>query len=289
MKRLSMDFSKYLLYFALSFFAVGLTGCSNDDDVQTVTPEPDEATGTINADDQTLSNNTINVESVVVGQDSWLVARNMGSETDAEIVSDPVFLEEGTHTDVELPLTEDANITGAAEGDQIVIMLHEDTGTPGSFDYTGTAGTDDLITTSSGQNVSETITVMAPSLNAEDNQAVTENNEVTFTSVNTASNGWIVLYGQNEDGSINENDIIGRRYVEAGTQENFTVPFNEGYVHTPGSTVYPRLHMDDPADQEFSFTADGDEDLPETYGFDTTTGEGRFVGNNSETGGFTVQ
>lgn len=288
MKRLNAIFPNYLLYFALTFFAVGVTSCSNDDDVDDIITEPD-ATGTITVNDQTLSNNTITVESVTVGQDSWIVARNVGDETDAAIVSDPIFLEEGTHTNVQLPLTSAADITGAAEGDQIVIMLHEDTGTPGTFDYTGTAGTDDLITTTSGQVVSETVTVTGPSLNAEDNQAVTENNEVTFTSVNTASDGWIVLYGQNEDGSINEDDIIGRQFVEAGTHENLTVAFDEGFVHTPGQTVFPRLHLDDPADQEFTFTADGSEDLPETFGFDTTTGEGRFVGNTSETGGFTVQ
>lgn len=71
--------------------------------------------------------------------------------------------------------------------------------------------------------------------------------------------------------------------------KNYTVPFDEGYVHTPGSSVYPRLYMDDPADQEFTYTAGGTEDLPQTYGFDETTGEGRFVGNTSTTGGFTVQ
>lgn len=65
----------------------------------------------------------------------------------------------------------------------------QDTGAQGTFDFTGTAGTDDPITTTAGQNVMETITVTAPSLNAEDNQAITENNEVTFSSVNTASNG----------------------------------------------------------------------------------------------------
>lgn len=289
MKRLSIDFSKYLLYFALTFFAVGLTSCSNDDDVDDVIPQPDRATGSITVNDQTLSNNTINIESVTVGQDSWLVARNVGSENQAGVVSDTVFLEEGTHTNVQLELTSDANITGGEEGDQIVIMLHEDTGTAGTFNYTGTAGNDDPITTTTGQNVSETITVTGPSITAEDNQAVTENNEVTFTSVNTASDGWIVLYGQNEDGSINENDIIGSGFVEAGNHENFTVAFNEGYVHTPGSTIFPRLHMDDPADQTFTFTIDGDEDLPAVYGYDATTGQGRFIWNTSESGGFTIQ
>lgn len=289
MKRLSNDFTKYLLYFTLTFFAVGLTSCSNDDDADDVDPQPDEATGSITADDQTLSNNTINITSITVGQDSWVVARNAGSENQAAVVSDTVFLDEGTHTNVKLELTNAANITGGAEGDQIVIMLHEDTGTAGSYNYTGTAGNDDPITTSTGQNVSETITVTGPSITAEDNQEVTENNEVTFTSVNTASNGWIVLYGQNEDGSINEDEIIGSRYVEAGNNENFTVAFNEGYVPTPGSTIFPRLHLDDPADEEFTFTMDGEEDLPEVYGYDETTGEGNFVWNTSESGGFTLQ
>lgn len=291
MRTLSNSFTKYLMYFVLSIFAVGFTSCSNDDDIDDVIIDPDpDPTGSITAEDQTISQNTIVVQSVTVGQDSWLVARNAGEEGETGIVSEAVFLEgPDTHTNVELTLTSDANLSGEEGGDDIVLMLHRDAGTAGTFEYDATTDPDTPIRDGTGANVSETITIMGPSLMAEDNQVVTENNEVTFSSVNTAGNGWIALYGTNEDGTINEDVILGRRYVEAGTWENFTVPFDDPDFDYSGFTIFPRLYHDDPADQEFTFTPGGTEDLPETYRFDATTGDAMFVGNTSATGAFTIQ
>lgn len=291
MKSLSNDLARYFLYFAFSFMAVGLASCSSDDDVRPPVTTPDP-TGSITAGDHTLSGNRIVVESVTVGQDSWLVARRAGSETEPGIVSEAVFLEQGTHTNVELPLLNTANLSG---DDDFVLMLHVDDqtlGTRGTFDYDGTSGIDNPIRTAAGANVSQTINVTGPSLSAADNQMVTEDNEVTFENVHVGRDGWIVLYGQNEDGTMNEEDVIGSAFVEAGSYEDYLVAFNEGYVHQPGSTVFPRLHLDDPADGVFSYTIGGTEDLPETYGWDATTGTGMHVQNTSTTnttGGFTLQ
>lgn len=286
MKPLNNNFRKFLMHFAIVLFAIGFTSCSNDDDDVRMDLQP---TGTLTVQDQTISQNMITIESVTVGQDSWIVVRNAGQEGSAAIVSEPVFLEEGTHQNVRIPLTNTANLTGNEDGDDLVVMLHADTGTLGTFDYTGQNNNDRIITTTSGANVAETINVRGPRLEADDDQMVTENNEVTFSTVSTGNNGWIILYGQNEDGTINENEIIGRRFVEAGDYTDFTVPFDEGYSYIPGSTIFPRLYMDDPADEEFTFVQGGDEDLPELYGFDEATGQGMFVGNTSTTGGFTIQ
>lgn len=286
MKKLSNINSKILFYLSLVIMVGGFSGCSNDDDVGDVLPEP---TATITVQDQAISQNQIIIESVTVGQDSWIVVRNVGEEGSADIVSEPVFLETGTHTNVEVPLTNEANLAGNAEGDELVVMIHEDTGTRGTFDFNAQTGSDRAIRNSAGTNIAETITVRGSSLMAADNQAVTENNEVTFSSVNMVNNGWVALYGQNEDGTMNEDDLIGLQYVEAGEYENLLVPFNEGYVFQSGSTVYPRIYQDDPADQDFTFVQGGNEDLPEIYGFDATTGEGRFIGNTSTSGGFTLQ
>lgn len=276
--------SRILLYLSLVILTGGFTGCSDDDDIGDVTPQP---TATITVQDQSISQNQVIIQNITVGQDSWIVIRNSGQENSSNIVSEPVFIEAGTHTNVVVPLTDEANLEGNAEGDELVVMVHADTGTRGTYDYNAQSGTDSPITTSSGAALAETITVRGSSLTAADDQIVTENNEVTFTSVNMVSDGWIALYGQNEDGTINEDDLIGLKYVEAGEYENLLVPFNEGYVFQPGTTVYPRIYLDDPADQEFTFVEGGDEDLPETYGF-TTTGQGRFIGNTSTSGGFTL-
>lgn len=285
MKKVRNMHSRILFYLSMVILIGGFTGCSDDDDAGDVTPQP---TATLTVQDQSISQNMVVIESVTVGQSSWVVIRNAGEENAADIVSEPVLLPAGTHTDVEIPLTSTANLQGNEEGDELVVMIHADTGTRGTWDYNAQTGTDSPIKNSSGANIAETITVRGSSLSAADDQVVTANNEVTFSSVNMVRNGWIVLYGQNDDGTINEDEIIGMQYVEAGEHENFLVPFNEGYVFQPGTTVYPRIYMDDPDDEEFTFVEDGDEDLPETYGFDTA-GQGRFIGNTSTSGGFTLQ
>jgi len=262
----------------------GFTGCSNDDDSGDITPQP---TATITVEDQSISQNQVIIQNITVGQDSWIVIRNSGEENSSNIVSEPVFIEAGSHTNVVVPLTNTANLAGNAEGDELVVMVHADTGTTGTYDYNAQSGTDSPVNNSGGAALAETITVRGSSLMAADDQIVTENNEVTFTSVNMVNNGWIALYGQKEDGTINEDDLIGIQYIEAGEYENFLVPFNEGYVFQPGTSVYPRIYLDDPADQNFTFVEGGDEDLPETYGFNTS-GQGRFIGNTSTSGGFTL-
>ncbi|HSI70935.1 MAG TPA: hypothetical protein VK941_11925 [Gillisia sp.] len=290
MRTLSNNYTKYLMYFVFSIFAVGFTSCSNDDDIDDVIIDPDpDPSGSITVNDQTISGNTLIVQSVTVGQDSWLVVRNAGAETEAGIVSQAVRVTEGTHSNVELPLLNTATLTGEEAGDDLVVMLHVDAGTSGTFEYDTATGPDAPIENAAGNPVAETVTVMGPGLWAEDNQVVTENNEVTFSNVNTGANGWIALYGENEDGTINEDVILGSQYIEAGEHENFTVAFTDPDFDYSGYTIYPRLHHEDPVDGEFTFTTDGTEDLPETYRFDTTTGEGSYVWNTSTTGAFTIQ
>lgn len=294
MKRLNAIFPNYLLYFALTFFAVGVTSCSNDDDVDDIITEPDP-TGSITLGDQTLSGNTLIIENVTVGQDSWLVVRNAGEGTSTDYIADPMFLEAGSYDDVEIELNENANLTGDEAGDDIEVSLHVDDqnrGTPGTFDYDGQSGIDAPITSTTGEAVMENVNVRAPGLNIDDDQVVTENNEVTFNSVNLARDGWIVLYASNEDGTIDLTEIVGSRFVEAGEYTDLTVAFDDPDADFSGQTIHVRLHNDDPADQQFTFGSSGEtEDLPEVYGFNTTTGEPQFVTNSAVTntfGAFTV-
>lgn len=268
---------------------VSLASCSDDDDA-VVNPEPDNPTGSITVGDQTLSGNTLVLEDVTVDQDSWVVVRNSGTQ---DLAADPVLVRDNEDGEVRIQLNEDANLTGDADGDDFDIYLYADNpnqGTLGTYDE----GLDQPVNDATGAEVTGTVTANAPSLYADDNQTVTEEGDVTFSTVNTgATGGYIGLYGQNEDGTPNYDEMVGTsEYIEPGAQTNVTARFNEGFNYEAGQTYYPRLYTDDPSDQQFTYTTSGGtEDLPEIYGFDTTTGEGRFVGNNAETttpGGFTV-
>lgn len=287
MKNATIDFKKFAVYFGILFLTFGLTGCSDDDDG--VMEERDPATGTITAGDQVISGNTLIVENVTVGQDSWLVARNAGGENAADIVSEPVFLEEGSHDNVELPLLNTANLTGDIEGDDFVLMLHEDNpdaGVQGQFDFSTMTGEDRPITdATTGQNVRADVTTTSPTFEVED-QAVVDNT-VTFSSVTTGpTGGWITLYNQNEDGTQSD-EIIGTTYVEAGDTSPQTVTFREGFNYIPGQTIYANLHADNPADQQFTFEEDAETDAREVYGFTANTTEARNV-DPTNGAGFTI-
>lgn len=286
MRSLSNDFTKYLMYFVLSFFAVGLTSCSNDDDVDDVTPD-NNFTGTITASDQTLSGNTLIIEDVTVGQDSWVIVRNADDQT---MAADPYLIRDNEDGEVRIELNDSANLTGNVDGDDFIVSLYSDNpnqGTMGTYDE----GVDQPIRDANNADVTQTVNTTAPSLMADDDQMVSETGDVTFTNVNTGSTGgWIALYGENEDGTINEDEMIGvSEYIAAGPNENVTARFNEGYQYQEGQNIYPRLFVDDPNDMEFTYTSsEGTEDLPETYGYDPTTQQANPVWNSSETGSFTL-
>ena len=144
------------MYLAIFFAVFSLASCSDDDDgVIQIDP-----TAVLMVDDeQTLTaNNTFTVQTVTVGQDSWLVAVNSGDENTDNFISDPVMVEEGTHTDVEVTLDADA-VSDDGSGQEIVLKLYADNpteGTLGEWDEF-----DEPILDDNDVLVTETITVFA--------------------------------------------------------------------------------------------------------------------------------
>lgn len=288
MKNVMKNFKNYSVYLGILFLSLSLNSCSDDDDG--VIEETDPATGTIVASDQTLSGNTLIIEDVTVGQDSWVVVRN---SDDQQMAAEPYLVEEDEDGEVRIELNDNANLTGNADGDDFDVYLYSDNptqGTQGTYDE----GVDQPIRDNTNADVRQTVNTTAPSLYADDEQMVTEEGDVTFSTVNTGSTGgYIGLYAQNEDGTPNYDEMVGTsEYIAPGEQTDVTARFMEGYGYEAGQTYYPRLYTDNPNDQQFTYTSSaGTEDLPETYGYDATTGSGRYVGNSANTttpGGFTV-
>ncbi|MDT0650681.1 DUF7282 domain-containing protein [Autumnicola edwardsiae] len=284
-----MNFEKYAKYFFAFTLFVGLASCDDDDDLNDTELFPD-ATGTISASDQTLSGNTLILEDVTVGQDTWVVVTN---SDDQQMAAEPYLIEDDEDGEVRIELNEDANLTGNAEGDDFDVSLYADNpneGTMGMYDE----GIDDPVRDNMDMEVTQTVNTTAPGILGDDDQMVTDEGDVAFNNVNTGpTGGYVGLYGTNEDGTPNYDEMIGMSdYIQPGEQTNVTARFNEGYNYTTGETYYPRLYLDDPADQQFTYTASGGtEDMAEIYGYDSTTGTGSFVGNTANTttpGGFTV-
>jgi len=106
-------------------------------------------TGEFTANDQTLTNGNVVVESVTVGQPSWVVIHRdngAGSFEAPGIISEPVALDAGTSTDVEISFADGETV---ADGETIWIMLHNDNGVVGSYEFDGANGLDNPITFSS--------------------------------------------------------------------------------------------------------------------------------------------
>ena len=121
MKNAMNNFKEYSLYVGIFFMMLGFTSCSEDDDGVI-----DEPTGTIAVDDeQTLSGNTLTVQTVTVGQESWLAAVDGSDASSNNFIAGPVRLNEGTNTDVELTFNENA-ITDDGSGQQITLKLYSD-------------------------------------------------------------------------------------------------------------------------------------------------------------------
>ena len=101
-----------------------------------------DITGILEVSDQVIVDNQINIPSIDMAQDGWVVVHadngNAGPQV-PEIISEPVYLEEGLHTDVTVTFQESANVS---VGDTVWVMLHNDSGIKGDYEFDGANGLD---------------------------------------------------------------------------------------------------------------------------------------------------
>ena len=203
--------------------------------------------GSFTANNQVTSQDMITVESITVGQPSWVVIHRdngAGSFVAPGIISDPVALDAGTTTDVQISMADGESLT---DGETLWIMLHNDNGTVGAYEFDGTSGFDAPITFSS-------IDITAPSVTVAD-QAVSGSNTVTIGEVVTGVDGWIVIH--EDDGSGKPGPVIGQAMVQAGTNADVVVDLGDA-SKTAGDMLYPMLHIESPADGVYGFPDNGD-------------------------------
>ncbi|WP_051286261.1 DUF7282 domain-containing protein [Salinimicrobium terrae] len=93
--------------------------------------------------DQALIDNSITVQNVNLDMDGWVVIHASNEAGDGpmvpEIISEPEYVEAGSNSDVVVTFSEDANVSA---GDTVWVMLHEDTGTEGVYEFDGSNGLD---------------------------------------------------------------------------------------------------------------------------------------------------
>lgn len=154
MKNVESKIKNYPVYLAIFFLAFSLVACSDDDDDGIVDIDP---TGFFEVEEeQELTGNTITLERITVGQDSWLVAVLPSNVNTNNFIAGPVMLEEGPNNDVELTFDEGV-IEDDGTGQQVVLKLYAENmngGTSGEWDET-----DEPVTAENNIPVTETIVV----------------------------------------------------------------------------------------------------------------------------------
>lgn len=242
MKKVLLNLQHYSAYLAVFFLAFSLNSCSDDDDGIL---EPFEPTGVFEVEQQQIMvGNTLTLESITVEQDSWLVALPLDGISTFNFISDPVMLQEGINTDVQLTLDENA----VENGDQIVLKIFGDdpnNGTMGEFDE---ADRDDPIA------VTETITVFTEDSNEaafsnfdEDNDGFLDRTETMNTFINDFD-AWDI----DDDGFLDEDEFFDTTFSITDANDDDFVDEDEfglGFDSTFNSFI---------ADDFSTFDADAD-------------------------------
>ena len=124
------------LFLGALFLTLSFSSCSDDDDHETLIPVR-RPTGSFDIEEmQIMTGNTIRLENITVGQNSWLVAVNSGEEETNNFIAGPLMLQEGQHSNIQLTFEEGA-ITEGDTGHLVILKLYEDArnrGASGAWD-----------------------------------------------------------------------------------------------------------------------------------------------------------
>jgi hypothetical protein len=234
----------------------------------TVSVEP---TNMVVANDQDLVNGIVNVGSVTLDRDGWVVVHASNEAGDGpmvpDIISEPVYLEAGTYMNVGVPLTDEANVEA---GDVLWIMLHEDTGADGEYEFDGNNGLD--LPIMDGDNIVMTsITIndvtmadMSGTITVTDQPLV--DNTITVENVFLDMDGWVVVHASNEegDGPMVPEIISEPVYLQAGDNSSVEITFTDDANVAAGDTVWVMLHDDSGVEGVYEFDGMNGLDMPIT-------------------------
>lgn len=227
------------------------------------------AVSSFTANDQDLVNGVVYVESITMEQDGYVVIHASNEAGDGpmvpEIISEPVYLEAGTYSNVGVPLTDDANVEA---GDTLWVMLHEDTGAEGEYEFDGSNGLD--LPIMDGDNVvvsaitinNVTTAAMSGVLTVNDQALV--DNTITIENINIDMDGWVVVHASNAagDGPMVPDIISVPVYLEAGDNADVEITFTEAADVEAGDVVWVMLHNDTGVEGVYEFNGLNGLDLP---------------------------
>jgi hypothetical protein len=233
--------SKLLKIAMAAVITFSFASCSDDDDDNTTTNTPATEVATLSVSSQVISQNTVMVEMIDIPADGWIVIHaDNGSNGPVvpAIISEPTFVSAGANQNIVVSFSSDATLS---DGDQVWVMLHEDTGMEMQYEFDGNNNLDPPFI-ASGAPVMIPITISSASINSPD--MAVSNNTVVLPSVTAAADGWLVIHNDDGMGGIVLPGIIGKVLVSKGVNTNVTVQLDAGVNIMPGQKLFPMLHLD---------------------------------------------
>lgn len=259
--------SKLLKFGLATILAFSFTACNEDEDDMEPTPEP--AVATLDVSTQVISQNMVEVSMVDVPSDGWIVIHadngNNGPVV-PDIISEPKFIEAGANQSIMVQIDGDASIS---DGDQVWVMLHEDTGTEMQYEFDGNNNLDPPFVVD-GAPVMSAIDINSAMIMSPDMDIT--NNTITIPQVTAAADGWLVVHNDDGMGGIVLPDVIGMTQVSKGVNTNVTIQLDASMTYTAGQLLFPMLHLDNGQIGVYEFDGNSAFDGPEIFGNDAFPG-----------------
>lgn len=252
---------KFLTLLLVALLVGTLVSCDeDDDDVTAMMP-----TGTVSVEDQDFTGEMLTIADVTMSDDGWVVIHrdNGGSPMVPEIISVPTMVSAGNTSDVMVELKDGVELQ---DGETLWVMLHNDSGDMGTYEFDGSNGLDLPIEDDMGNIVTKSFTVNVMSeptgsLSVED-QAVADN-KVSMSSITLDQPGFVVVHADNgEDGPVVPAIISEPLFLEAGTHEDVEVTFTEDAGVMTGDTLWAMLHTDTGEAMVYEFDGENGLDMP---------------------------
>lgn len=238
-----------------------LGACSNDDNTETEF----EDFASLTVSDQSLENNmTLSVDAVTLPDDGWIVIHrsNENGPVVPEIISEPELVNAGVSTDVEVSLKSDVSVEN---GEKLWVMLHNDTGIEGEYEFDGSNGLDEPYTGDDGEIVMVPVEVSVdPSGNFTAKDQDIEDNTVVVESVTMNTDGWVVIHANDNGAPVVPEIISEPKFLEAGTHSNVEVTLENSAAVNAGDMLWVMLHADTGVSQEYEFDGSNGLDTPIT-------------------------
>ncbi len=200
-------------------------------------------------------------------------------QPDLSRVLGKTYLRAGNYTDVQIVI--DNVSENISQGDTLCAVLHYDQPADQRFTFTPQNNQDPIVQIG-GQRIIKCFTVsrvlregereqIRPAVTVDD-QAISTNRTIIIARVTIDRPGWLVLYPATETASPNltaeraRPDVLsplGRTYVDAGTTTDVQMILAQNAtanLTAAGKIICAVLHYDQPADRQFTFTTENNQD-----------------------------